>query len=837
MKELDSKLLALGALLHDIGKFRMRAEQRPTGKDHSQWGGEWLESFETRGLPKGVCAFAYWHHRKGARQEIESSNFTAIVDQADNYAAGSEREEKEEQAQFGNENVPLISIFSRIQLENLPKPSPVYHPIQEFKRNLLFPKFFKTPEEVSASGDVGVKAYQALWEKFEKEFELWCQNGCHVAPLLSLLERYTSFIPSETERIADQPETYPDISLYDHLKSTCAISLCLYFVLNERFPERFENEVLLEKIRSEEAKYFLLVGGDLSGVQKFIYTVGSKGALKILRAKSFFIELFIEHTVSQLLAHAGVTRANVVYIGGGRFYLLLPNTQKIHERIDQIRENANHYLWEHFRGKLHLILEALEFSGKDFKEKQMGKLWGELAQKLNESKRRRYEGQVGKLLQPQDPFLLEGVCNACYRDDVEVKEEREERFCESCARFLHMGEVLPRAKYVLTSQDPLPPNIEDYPIFGENKEKLFWFVFSEHLTAPWKAEFPVFQIHPTEEIHYKYKIPELILLSSGVYTRKEKAILDSHNNGESTASLELLAEQARGKKAIAGLRMDVDHLGQIFAKGLPQNLQTFTRMAMLSRQLTVFFKQYLPVLLEGKNVPEDFPLMDFSGKNPRENGRNIHTIYAGGDDLFLIGAWDEIAEVAIDIHEAFSRFTGYNPSLTLSGGFVIQRYDYPIYHLAELAHEAEQAAKENGRDSLSLFYSRELEKAKEGKIQVVSQTLKWKEVEEYVIDPLITLLALTKNGENANEENEKTNEKRRLSRGDIQKFFQIIDCWERKGILYLPHLAYLLARIKNFKKDSPEFCSQLMKPEYLPKIRNALVWLDLLLRKENIVKE
>ena len=52
-----------------------------------------------------------------------------------------------------------------------------------------------------------------------------------------------------------------------------------------------------------------------------------------------------------------------------------------------------------------------------------------------------------------------------------------------------------------------------------------------------------------------------------------------------------MAALARGIKRVAYLRMDVDRLGQIFAKGLGEN-QTLPRLAGLSRQMSYFFKVY-----------------------------------------------------------------------------------------------------------------------------------------------------------------------------------------------------------------------------------------------------
>lgn len=89
-----------------------------------------------------------------------------------------------------------------------------------------------------------------------------------------------------------------------------------------------------EKFYDEEM--FLLYSMDISGIQNFIYTIGEKGALKGLRARSFYLEIMMEHIVDELLEKLSLSRANLIYAGGGHCYLLLANT-------DDTRDILEHY--------------------------------------------------------------------------------------------------------------------------------------------------------------------------------------------------------------------------------------------------------------------------------------------------------------------------------------------------------------------------------------------------------------------------------------------------------------------------------------------------------------
>ncbi len=150
--------------------------------------------------------------------------------------------------------------------------------------------------------------------------------------------------------------------------------------------------------------------------------------------------------------------------------------------------------------------------------------------------------------------------------------------------------------------------------------------------------------------------------------------------------------------------MDVDRLGQIFAKGLGDN-QTLPRLAGLSRQMSYFFKVYLKSLAvnQKNNIPENFKQLP-QNRDTRENiDRTLLFIYAGGDDLFVSGAWNEVVEFAFDVYQCFRAYTGHNPDISISGGISIADAKFPLYQAADESGEAESAAKANGRDSNGLY--------------------------------------------------------------------------------------------------------------------------------------
>ena len=69
--------------------------------------------------------------------------------------------------------------------------------------------------------------------------------------------------------------------------------------------------------------------------------------------------------------------------------------------------------------------------------------------------------------------------------------------------------------------------------------------------------------------------------------------------------------------------------------------------------------------------------------------------------MFIVGAWDELLELAVDIRRAFARFT--QDKLKFSAGLALFSAGYPISKMAEITGMLESAAKQNDKNSIALF--------------------------------------------------------------------------------------------------------------------------------------
>jgi CRISPR-associated protein Csm1 len=82
---------------------------------------------------------------------------------------------------------------------------------------------------------------------------------------------------------------------------------------------------------------------------------------------------------------------------------------------------------------------------------------------------------------------------------------------------------------------------------------------------------------------------------------------------------------------------------------------------------------------------------------------NVYTVYAGGDDLLLIGPWLTTIRLARELRAAFARFSASNPNLTLSAGLELIDPSEPLNRAAERVEARLEAAKDAGRDRVCLL--------------------------------------------------------------------------------------------------------------------------------------
>ena len=618
-------IIVLRSLLHDIGKFMERAK---ISYPHEQF-----DNAEEQ-----VTAFT-------AKQYVPVPPIQWIIDQAERLAAGIPECKESE---IGGKEESLYPIVETVALEQEGSRT-VRHRLGanplSLEKGVIFPHL-KEGEDASLAD-----RYRFLWDGFEKEFGRLPRKNISVftETLVYLLEKYTWCIPGP---ITDMP----DVSLFDHSKTTAAIAACLYDyhechgTLNE------------EAVRELKEKKYLLVCGDISGIQTFIYNITNKGAAKGLKGRSFLIQLFSEAAGNYILRTSDYPVTNMLYSGGGRFYLLLANRYE-HE-LENIRTAINTNLLKDYNGEVYLALGWCKLRGEDFGRENFPEKWRAAAGSTNEDKRRKFAGlEYARIFGPLGTGGNAATCQICKKEDKLTTRLRDGvKLCENCKTAEDLGQKLSRAEYLVE-------------VYRESKRLKGGFDTPIPHIRYYLLDKPDEAVKIDAERVVVYRLNHTGFLPENMGANAFGFKFAGGAGQGKTLMFGDLTERSTGLKRLGVLRMDVDNLGRIFSEGLGRGA-SLSRVAGLSHQLSLFFGGYLNEICRKDKYCEDTLI-----------------IYSGGDDLFIVGAWDKVIELAPDIRQAFREFTCHNPSFTLSGGIIMSPEKYAIYRSASHAEEAEKKAK------------------------------------------------------------------------------------------------------------------------------------------------
>ena len=170
--------------------------------------------------------------------------------------------------------------------------------------------------------------------------------------LYFLLEKYLWCVPAQTTNYI------PDLSLFDHAKTTAAIALCLH----DEYNEGYLTSRSLEKMAENNEKHFMLINGDVSGIQDFIFNIPSKGAAKTLKGHSVYISLLTDVLTRYLTKELNLKEANILYNGGGNFYILAPKICE--EKFLALRKEISEKIFRFHRGSIYVALDYILLSRK-----------------------------------------------------------------------------------------------------------------------------------------------------------------------------------------------------------------------------------------------------------------------------------------------------------------------------------------------------------------------------------------------------------------------------------------------------------------------------------------
>lgn len=707
--------VALAGLLHDIGKFAQRA-RRPYSKDmqgsylpsfkglSSHWHALYTDYFIEKDLPlpadldadRGrIARIASAHHRPDETNLIEMA-----VSIGDSLSAGTDRivyEESEEGPDF--RHASLLSIFDEVELNrhSFKPPGQWFHKLTPVQTgtDAIFP--------VRDMRSGNPEDYEKLFEKFL--VDLNCLNvnlplPFYLDSLVSLLEKYTWSIP------ASSYESLADISLYDHAVTTAAITQALY---------TYHDEKKTTPKRNDPEEKFLLLVGDLSGIQNYIFGISKnsgRGVSKIFRARSFYLQALVKSSLISIERRLGVSSVCKIMDAGGKFILLLPNLVKMNERLVSLDEALQSWFRGKFKGLLTLNLDwQTRLAHKDFALAEFQKKIDQVNDNLEYaklSKLKRTMTALGPIVNTDYDEFEGGNCSICdvNRADAISSEKYAtaydvaSKICRDCYQQIDIiGTDLPK---------------KDFHVYGASGQvELFDGIF---LAFSEQAPRDLNQLYRVETFNdnggfsrsriarYMPSIRQEELIDEKwfkVFSNEEgfdpKVDQSKTFNAIAQKSKKELKGELVGRPLLSFMKADVDNLGFIFGLGLG-NCLSMSRFSFLSRMLNLFFSDYLVDL-----VKREFP--------------DIYVVFSGGDDLFVVGPWRQTLQFAGRLRRDFSRFCGNNPDITLSAGILIGRPRLPIRRAAEQVEELLDKSK-----------ARAVSGQRKDAVTVLNETLTWPEL-------------------------------------------------------------------------------------------------------------
>ena len=575
--------------------------------------------------------------------QFKQVDISPFLSQAEHLVLGKQPELKQSNK--------LFSLFETIHQENTK--TQFSYDFQPLSPNTIFPKKEKNNTALSVHWDKFINAINEIPKSHCDNPSLWLDH------FDTAMQCFTCNLSSPYS---------DDISFYDFTKAVAA------FV------------VALADQESNKAEPFLLIQGDFFGIQDFIFSGGSasnKGAAKILRGRSFQVSLFTELAALKILNVCKLPTTSQMMNAAGKFLIVAPNTEEVKNAIKQVQAELNQWFIKETYGLIGLGIAVQSAKCSDFEQNNYKELVKKLFQNLEEQKLKRLD-LTDTTQSVQEVEYPNGVCEMNSFFPAQIGKERSIISEDQ----IKIGEMLAKKQRIIIADINADINhqyetqILKLPIFG------FKVIFTNSREDTKEFGYPVklLQIHR----FWDFSLPKNTnsTIWNGYARRYINAYVPFDEEGKIITFEDIetqdIETQDKGQKALMTLKGDVDNLGTIFQEGIqPANI---AKMAALSRQMNLFFSLWLPAYCA-------------------EQSQSMYTVFAGGDDFFLIGPWYSTQKVAHAMQQAFAHYVAENPKIHFSVGMVMSKSNIPVPRLGDLAEEALEKSKkiDAGKNAVTIF--------------------------------------------------------------------------------------------------------------------------------------
>ncbi len=412
----------------------------------------------------------------------------------------------------------------------------------------------------------------------------------------------------------------------------------------------------------------IIVKADISGIQDFIFSIKSKGASRQLKARSFFVEVLSDICIEQIFTELNLNKSNdLILNAGGNFYFKcssgsLNQIETIEGKLNNLLINENIYI---------------AFSYTSISNKYVGEIFNELAKESSVKKLNKFKNSISAF----EPYNFN-----------EVKLKWDE---------LTSGIVAVKNVGYLLSFD------SEFSFLKVNDKGIRFGNVSLEFSSKKDACHVLFENRMLNKIPL-WNSQLLEIYKEMVFERITKNEIDSMPKDGDLVEFGFLSrftEHLHGSDKLGVLKLDVDNLGNLF-----KSLKSIEQIKKVSLCISWFFSDHLVYLLN----------TDYEKTNLKYNNY-IYSVFAGGDDCFLIGTWDVLLEFAILLKKEFDNFKPASAGISISASYLTSSSSFPVIRLADMAEEFLKEAK----------YARNSEgKHLKNNINIWGETLSWSGLEE-----------------------------------------------------------------------------------------------------------
>ncbi|MBS1517943.1 MAG: type III-A CRISPR-associated protein Cas10/Csm1 [Bacteroidetes bacterium] len=804
----EEKILILGSLFHDLGKFLQRCT-KVSGR-HTEVGKDFFEnkldifedkSFDFKPLVVKILGdddsyniflgIILNHHSP-------VTNTEKIVQSADHLSA-SERPDLQKEEKADGQNIWrhkfLSSVLAKVILKSKGGEKLYFKQLPLIKNN------YETLIPDLTEYDDNQKYKLSDLEKFRDDlkqifsfYESEEDFSIIVNLLLTLFEKYFWCVPDFT----GSDET--DISLYNHSKDVSGLSLAIH------------------KSNPGSKKLNLIIG-DIPGIQDYIFDLHStKGVAKILRGRSIFVQVLSRNFATKFLDELGLTECNLIMLAGGKFYIIAQDYDDENDKekdfntiFNKVKNEIDEFLWNNFNAEISFNCAYTKFNYEDLKEKKItfGKIVEDANKKLLDNRKRLFSS----ILFPdenvnKDPFVINKKFIDPDENDtnnIKCKLTNKPIIEGQQIKLKNIGTVIKQVE----SEFKIGEKITDNNVIVE--------INADGLTV--NDIFPLDNYKGSKESQKILINPDLESIID-IVKKKESGKLDflknsriievasyvQKNTGDNKSNKDedpddisgkvmtfgKLAKQGEGVNYLAMIKGDIDNLGLIMALGLDRDkdkpedeinkntLSAISRTTTMSNHLKYFFSFYLNEFL-------------------RNEYSNTYTIFAGGDDLMLITPQSEAVNLVDGFNQKFKTFVCENTEIHISYSITHFKDHTPVKLVNLFADENQNLVKKGEKTDVkeNCFNNSENKSAS----FIFNTKLKNSE-----LDNLKSYTYLLSKWVNDNEKNKNDG----ISMGVMRNLMRLIEnlkSYREKGdtskLMWHPMLTYMINR--NLKDKNGEY--------------------------------